>query len=152
MGPSPCTSCAANYRDGAGRLVVRPFASGLAQIHGFFDEFLVTSDADIGLDSVLNCPILVDQERCAPHANAERTIDVVFLDHGLVRVAEQDKRQVMLVAKPLMAVFILGTYSGHLQPDSLDIVVDIAYRAGFLGTSWRVIGRVEIKDEWSGLQ
>ena len=109
----------------------------------------MTSDADIRLDSVLNCPILVDQERCTPHSDTERAIDVVHPDHDLVRIAEQDKRQVVLVTKPLVAFFILRTYPGHLQPYSLDVVVDVPYRAGFLGTSGREISRIEIKDQWS---
>ena len=66
---------------------------------------------------------------------------MLFRSGHLLGVTEKSKRQVVLVTKTLVAVGVLWAYSGNLQPNSLDIVVDIPNRAGLFCASRREVGR-----------
>ena len=74
-------------------------------------------DPDVGEDSVLNHPVLADQERRALYADPERTIDVIHRDYFLARVTEQGEWQLVLVAKFAMTFLVLRTDTGDRQSD-----------------------------------
>jgi hypothetical protein len=51
----------------------------------------------------------------------------------------------MLIAKSLVAISVLWAHTGDAQPDSLDVVVDVANRAGLFGAARREVGWIEIQ-------
>jgi len=100
----------------------------------------VAPDPDVGHDGILDDAILGDQESRAAYTHTEWPVDVVHLDCNLVGIAEQYERQVVFVAKALVAIRILGADTGNLQANGLNIIVDIANLASLPRAPRREVG------------
>ena len=152
MGASSRATRETRHRHGAGQLASCAFAGGLAQDHRLFNKLFVLADPDVRHYRVLNDAVLADQESRTPHTDTERPVDVIHLDRHFVRIAKERKRQVVLIAEALVTVRVLRAYPGNRQADSLDIIMDIANRAGLFRAPGREVCRVEIQNQRAILQ
>src|SRR5688500_20181220 len=100
---------------------------------------------------IANPAVLADQIGPAPHADAERAIELVCLDDLLAGVRQQREVEVVLLGESPVRVGVLRADTHHPQPCLEEILVQVAEAAGFLrrseerrvGNEWRCGWRKE---------
>ena len=118
-----------------------------AERDGLAYECLVLADAEIGDDSVLDVPRLVDEKRGAAHAETQRSLHAVHLDHELVDVRQQREGQLVLLAESAVALRALRADAREPEAGRMDLVVQVADLAGLARAARGEVGGIEVEDQ-----
>src|SRR6185437_7857350 len=108
---------------------------------------LVLADAEVGEDGVLDVPGLVDEEGGATHAESERSLYVVHLDHEAISVRQEGERELVLLAESAVTLGTLRTHTRDFEPRRVELRVQVPDLASLARASRREVGRVEVEDE-----
>src|SRR5262245_7289431 len=94
----------------------------------------------------------VDDNRHSSRYESQRVLDSKQFPETSIDVADQRKRQSMLLRKVLMTFFRIRADSNHLETCLGKYLVRITKRAGFLGTDGGTVFGIEEQDDSSFAQ
>ena len=99
------------------------------------DKLRVLADAKVGKQSRADEARRIDEERRPADPETQPTVHAIHFDDRLVCVREQRERQVVTLAEGLMPLWLLRTDAGDRESAAIDLLVQIADRAGLAGAA-----------------